>query len=308
MYFCFVFLPVLVCSSFKRVYWFEASKVLMWVIAFVGVVFAFRHLYITGFEFSRLGNEVMSEHEFYLSSEPSVLFSAVFLVLRALDFKKPLYFLGGWVRVFIFLAGLLSLIALAAKGHRGPIFLASASYCIFLILAARNSIWTILTSAVLASALSVYFLDTIMNVFSSLLKKNEARGINGRDQEFYAVVEAVGDSTVSIFFGNGFGSKFYNPAAGGGEVNFAHVSLSWALLKGGILGVLLFSCYVMSFIRPLLRNMKLNMVLFLSLMCPFFIGLLINGSYRMLCFGFLLFICLGSCEERIEFAVKPAKV
>ncbi|MDP3858309.1 MAG: hypothetical protein Q8Q73_11185 [Stagnimonas sp.] len=298
--FCFVFLPVLLVTAFPTQWSDNDLRKITDTLAIVGVLLAIRHMMSVGLNISELGKSFENDHTLYLSTDPTVLFAAVYLPLRAWDFSANGRRMSAFARLLFLGGGLTAAIALASKGHRGPLALMAAAYGYFGVVRGSRSAGTAMLLLLAVGLIAFAGRDQISLVIDALMRKQENRGINGRDFEMYAVFEAISGSAQSLALGLGFGSSFYNPAAGGGFVNFAHVFASWAVLKGGFFTAVVMIFYALSFLPPLLRIARRDLSLFLALSCPFVIGALINGSYRMLTFGFLLYVVLATTQRAAQ--------
>ncbi|WP_284450355.1 hypothetical protein [Spongiibacter tropicus] len=303
--FTFLFFPVLLCQS-KLIYMSEKQLDYLCIsLGVVGAVMAARHLVVAGFSFSGLGSEFYSEHELYLSTDPSVLFSSIFLPFRAIEKIAKSRVKGDLIiSLLMFLAGMIATLALAAKGHRGPMFLIASSWLIFLFLRGFFSLKVFVCMTLASIVVGLMYSDAIYAVYEMLMKKQEAHGINARDLELFAAWNAVSDGYLNLFFGLGFGSHFYNPAAGGVYVNFAHMYVAWAILKGGLLGALFLVVYALSFVKPAYLVFKRDASLSLAIASPLIIGAVVNGSYRMLTFGVILFICIVAAHRQSAAQLK----
>ena len=293
----YMFMPVLAAATIRRVRGAPSVDLIAATMALAGVILSVRHFYTSGAVLADLGTGFYSNRELYLSTDPTVLFAAVYLPMLGVR-SMGRQGLSRILTPLLIAGGLIAMAALAIKGHRGPIGLMALAYAgYFLMEAPRRPVSAVLVGLILT--LVAYFaLDRIAAVVELLIQKQERVGINARDLEFLAVWDAVGASATSVTFGHGWGSLYRDPATGGAAVNFAHFSLSYALLKAGAVGVGLFSLYLLSYLPAAKGVFRENRELFFGITPPLLVAAGINGSYRFLTTG--VFLCLLVMASRIE--------
>lgn len=299
----YMFMPVLATYTLARVNNLKLIEMLAYGIAFSGVVLAIRHLYTSGAAIGDLGSGFYSNKELYLSTDPTVLFASIFLPMRSAQLMGRLSFWRNMLGITMVVGGLVAMAALVMKGHRGPIGLMIAAYVAYLFLSGSNRRIGFLGLLSIFVFIGYIGAEKIEAALTLLIQKHERVGINARDLEFLAIWEAVRLTPWSVTFGLGWGSLFRDPAAGGGMVNFAHFTVSYGLLKGGVLGVAVFISYLATYIGNARRLFVMDRVLFLSIGPPLLVAAFLNGSFRFLTTGVLLcLLVLASKEVRNQLS------
>lgn len=234
----YFFLPVMLLPHFKNnpAFW---EKALVVGLCIIGISFSVRHFLIEGVELADLGRAVIFGDLSYFPLNPAVLFSATFLLifgLSKLERWKP----QGLVLIAL---GLIPFAAIVAVLLRGQIVLVLASVLLYvLFLAKRKAIlWTLTLGAVCAVFLTQA--ELVGALADLIVHKSEDVGLlNARDLEFKAVWHNAAESSGQAVFGEGWGGLIDNPAAEA-VVRFTHNLTLYAILKGGVFGLLFFGVY-----------------------------------------------------------------
>lgn len=258
------------------------------VLSFNGVAFSIRQLLNSGIQFQDIGTRFYNSPE-YFSTDASVLFAAIYLPL--LGTKNLLKSSRSLFSILFIILGILAIFTLFSKGHRGPIGILFLVYTIyFFINLVKGRMFLVIMGLSIAAISITIFSDVIFTYIELLLKKHDKVGINMRDAEFMAVWDTISTSSMTVLTGLGWGSTFKNPAVSMIEVNFAHWIMSFFLLKSGLVGALLLVGYLFVVIKNLYQTFKSDEILGLAAAAPLAVGLLLNGSFRYLSFGFLILI------------------
>lgn len=269
--------------------------------ALMGLAFAVRDMGRMMGDFSFLA-PVAADPLSYLANAPTVLFTALLLTGCA----GRLIWQGRGLRDFMIAAlflllAILPFTVMALTMQRASLGLAALVMVIWLggaFLARPRAALRLLVPLAL---LAIPLLPFLQELTVLLLAKTEAVGLNSRAEEIAAIWRAVAGNPLTLLFGLGWGAEFSSPAVGGLSVNFAHSLPAAMLLKTGLAGVLLTILYLVSFIAPLLRLMRRDLVLALALAAPILIDCFLYAAYKSLDFGvvlLLLAVAGRAVEER----------
>jgi len=295
----FLFLPVLLTPLLDRAgaVWLDR---LAFVLAGVGVAFALRWWRSHGFHAEAVGVVAYGEKGLFLLKSAALPFAAVWCGLAALDrLRRPDRPLGLAAGLVLAAAGALCLAALAAAVHRAALVMAVLALLAGALLLLRGRIlpWLLLAAGLLAAGLVWH--DTLAGLLRLFLHKTEAVGANSRLEEAAAVLGQVSRSLPSLLFGDGWGALLANPAAGGQRVSFTHNAGSYFLLKGGLLGLLAATAYLLVLMGEGAVALRRHPILVLALLPSMMNGLLLHTSYKYLCFGMLLVLLRMAARIRI---------
>lgn len=231
----------------------------------------------------------------YLVNAPTVLFAALILIGLAADrFSYKFPFIS-----FIFVS--IAIIPVYAMGMvlQRASFAALAITAIFLwLMICRRSMIRGIVSACFACAFFWLFQDQMASLTERLFHKHVSVGNNMRFLELEAVWDQVSVSSVSMFFGQGWGALVQSPAVGGLSVNYTHSLLSSALLKTGLCGLFLTLFYLFGLSLRFRRLYTVNPILFFALFWPFLIDIFLYASYKSLDFGLILLLIATYAERR----------
>ncbi len=265
-------------------------RAVLWGSVLIGIVFSVRSV-ITHMDISCSFSPLCSGDKLlYLENMPTVLFSSLFLIGTALT----LLISRGCFSSILVSTGAFLLAALPALAMF--LTLQRAGIGAIVLYAVIISAFYFFKAPVKTGVLLILFLSIGLYVsgiphdafFSSMIEKNRAVGLNMRLQEFSAVWDVVTRDPVTFLFGIGWGGHFNSPAVGGLSVNFTHNFFSSMLLKGGLVGTLLCSAYILGLLERLLRVIVKYPVLGFALAAPVFIDLVLYASFKSLDFGLVL--------------------
>ena len=263
--------------------------ILAGLLAVVGVSLSIRFLIIAGAMLQEIGTASFGFDMFLkLSSDPSVLFVAIFLPLMAVrtwKFSQPLRVFSSLV---MFSGGIIALAALAATVSRGPLGLALISFIVFFVVYFGRSGANFLFGVVLFSIAFYFLYEQISGTIGLLIGKQEQVGLSQKDVEFLAVISDVSSSWVQSVFGKGWGALFYGPTHPRTGFSFTHMLLSYTLLKSGLIGTFLIFAFGLTFLPAAMRLAKRNVALFLAIGAPVMYGVILNPQFKFLTFGLLL--------------------
>ena len=132
--------------------------------------------------------------------------------------------------------------------------------------------------------------DLFGEVFELFLLKSERVGVNMRFEELRAVWGAISVHPLSVLFGLGWGAHFSSPAVADIDVQFTHGLLSSALLKTGIIGLLLHAAFIISLLKMLCVHFRKHVVFAVALGGPVLIDVFLYASFKSLDFGLVLML------------------
>lgn len=288
----YIFAPFLLLPAMKRskLDWF---KILPWILSINGVVFAVRFYLEAGISPLDVGKMYYSDNLLYLPYDPSVSFASIFLPIMAVHTWKGTNLFRWSGSLLMLVAGLVSLGSLMAVAQRAPLGLAVLSYFIYFLIGSRKSFKKIILLLIILISVFILMQDQLASTFDLLMTKQEDYGMNGKNNEMIAVLHETSRSIYSLFFGIGWGGLFYDPTYNA-EVSFTHSAITFFLLKGGIIGLLVFLYYLSWISRRILFNMTVSKLPYsLSVIVPLTIGLIFQPTFKTLSYGMVLtFLCL----------------
>lgn len=288
----YIFVPFLLLPAMNRskLNWF---KILPWILSISGVVFAIRFYYEAGISPLDVGKMYYSDNLLYLPYDPSVSFASIFLPIMAVHTWKGTSLLRWSGSLLMLLSGLAALGSLMAVAQRAPLGLAVLCYCIYFLIGSRKSFKKILLLLLILISVFIFMRDQLASTFDLLMTKQENYGMNGKNNEMIAVLHETSRSIYSLFFGIGWGGLFYDPTYNA-EVSFTHSAITFFLLKGGIIGLLVFLFYLLWISRRILSSMTISSLPYsLAAIVPLIIGLIFQPTFKTLSYGMVLtFLCL----------------
>jgi len=294
----FLFLPVLLVPVLRRVAG-AAVPLLAAALALAGVLFALRWWQQAGWAFDAVGARAMAEGAAYLLNAPSVLFAAVALPMAALGLAAR----GGWWRwaaaLVLLAAAALCLGALTAAVHRMALAAAVIGMLATLPWWWRRAPRAVLVAVVLAVLGVAVAGDAVAGAVALAAEKTRLVGANARLDEAAAVLEQVAGSLPALLFGEGWGAAFANPAVGGWRVGYTHTLLSYALLKGGLFGVLAVLVYLAGLAPAALALLRAQPPLAVSVLAPLALAVGGHTAYKYLDCGILLTVLVLSAERHM---------
>ena len=294
----FLFLPLLLSPALAR----APRRFRVWLatsLAVAGTIMSVRFIDAALPSVDEIGTGHFGFDGFQnLAADPSALFAGIFFPALGLDiYQRNAGFRGTTllrrllILAFAFVACIVVLGAYSARLSRGPVAFIILFVGLYLLLRlATQSAITRLTMLICASAGLVaffYFLgDKIMGVVDLLMQKQEAVGTNGKDLEFYAVIQQVSRDIPHLIFGYGWGATLDNPFRWGAYFTFTHNIVSYYLLKSGVLGAALITAYCFYFIpRYTLSPWKSSPFLAVAAVPALYYPFLLQPTYKVLSVG-----------------------
>lgn len=280
------FIPVLLACRLLHSDW-RWGTVIPLAVCFVGVAFSIRFILTSGLTVALVGVERFSDNMLYLHHDPAVLFAAIYLPLFGAGqvARGPLWRrVAGAAAMVLGVVPLGVIAAMTSRGALGAALLAYAVYCVWRL---RRSAWFVVLPVAAVGGVLYLFGDQIPYVADAFVRKTQAVGVNAKDMEFSAVIHAVAASPWSVAFGKGWGALFFSPAATA-TVSYTHNLASYYLLKTGVVGLGVFSVYLVSLAWLGLRTARLDLLLFLAAGLTAANSMILQGSSRHLTMGVIL--------------------
>ena len=285
--FLFLFLPALFAPFF-----IPRPQILKILIIFVGLAFSVRSL-LPVYEFYPAPEELL-----YLANSPLVLLTALLLLSEGVErvARHPLSLIG---------LGMLSLSVIPLAAMMIDVLRAPMSatlmtmICVYAVIFVQSS-RDFVKLSVLSVPVFVLLLPAFDSIGQEILAKTARVGLNMRAQELMAVMDVVTRDIWSALFGLGWGASFHAPSVGGLNVSYTHSFLSYFLLKGGLVGVLIAAAFLWRYVRMLVFARERGAVR-LAAFWALFIPVFLYASYKSLDFGIVL---LFIAAMRIGFDVK----
>lgn len=268
----------------------EFVKISSWLLVFISLSYSIRHFIDAGVSVGRIGEGFYNNSQMYLSTDSSILFGLVFLTLTGFQLISHKKIVG----VVLLLLSVFPLALLLIRGHRSPI----AIYLVIMIahFLVGSSFRTKIAIASSALVATYFAWDKIISVMELFVRKTQAVGSNARLEEAATIMTLINENVVTLFFGLGWGGVFANPAIGYHEVNYSHWIVTYFLLKGGLIGMVLVCAYIILVARYLYELYSVNRILFYSISAPVLVAFTTNPSFRTLSFGVLvsvLIVCVN---------------
>lgn len=307
--FLFMMLPLFLSDLLARNE--RLFKLLILKVLLIGVVFSIRSLADIGqnvlmFVSSSAGEA--SGELTYFANMPTVLFAALFIFGISLrqftehfTFKSLVLFLLG--------CGVAALILLpvAMTAQRASLGYVVVYVVILIGLALYRAPYRGLCVIAIVGALLFPFYNLGGGLVQTLMEKTSLVGVNARFAELEAVWSEIFGSIPTLLFGSGWGGSFESPAVADIRVNFTHSLLSSALLKMGVVGVILVILYLLGIARILWSFLRDSPVLALALAGPIVIDVFLYASFKSLDFGLILLLVSAFGLLRAKIA-KPIAV
>ncbi|WP_448189810.1 hypothetical protein [Azospirillum sp. sgz301742] len=296
----YLFLPVLLVPLLRRggpEAVSGAVRLLAAGLALAGVLFALRWWRQAGWGFGAVGMRPMADGLRYFLNAPSVLFAAVALPMAALGLAAR----GGWwrwgVAAALLVPAALCLGALAGTVHRMALGMALLGFLTTVPWWWRRAPAAVLAGVVLAGAGALLLGDSMAGALALVGEKTRLTGTNARIDEAAAVLEQVGRSLPAFLFGDGWGAQIANPAVGGWRVTYTHTLASYALLKGGLLGLVAVVAYLAALMPPAWNLLRTNPPLAVACLAPLSMALGVHTAFKYLDCGLLLTLLVLAAEE-----------
>ncbi len=300
--FLFLLLPVFMgrlCGRYEG-----AFRAVLCGALVIGVVFAVRAGIDVQYDLLALLFPARGAAELnYFANAPTVLFAALFIAgysaqrfFEHYTFKAFLLFFLGCALATI----LLFPVALTAQ--RASLGYAVLYAVILTGIAFYKAPYRALIIAVSVIVFLAPFYSTALELIHMLAQKTSLVGFNARFEELAAVWAEISKSASTIAFGAGWGGSFESPAVAEIRVNYTHSLLTSALLKTGIVGVILVIFYLFGLAQLLWGFLRRNPVLALALAGPIVIDVFLYASFKSLDFGLVLLLIPAYVLSRAEIA------
>jgi hypothetical protein len=239
---------------------------------------------------------VMALHVF----EPAVLFAAIYCGCLAIAKSLSRHF----VQAMLF-AGLAAVAAysLMILRMRAPSFLLAATLSLFVtIILVRSNPKTRMRIGVMAAFVLAAIVFVAWDVIAALIEKQMTVGLNGKNTEWVAVINAVTQNAWNFLFGYGWGANFY-PAYQSFPTRFTHSVISFILLKAGLIGLIVFVGVYFRLIWDCFQSMKMKRInleqwgIVLAALASMAVGFAFQPTYKMLGFSFIAILALVSVRS-----------
>jgi hypothetical protein len=263
----------------------------------IGIFFSLRHLLTIVERLDEIGYRSVYEGNDYFIMEPAVLFSALYLTLKA----SQSYFKSEYTKALLYTIAssipIVGILSILLRGQIGLIVIANTLYAlintksnqarkILLISAGFITIWLIV---------DLFDLNLLTNIGDALAMKTLESGfLNQRDSEFLDVFRLFASDFTLLITGTGWGG-FIDTVASGGPVRYTHNAFLYFLLKGGLFG-LTAGTWLFLYIY---KSSKVEMARFVQ---PTFVSSLLTSifnfvlepGFKMLSLGFIIIVLMNS--------------
>jgi len=289
--FLYFFMPLFLINILQRnkLFWVNA---LPYLIAIIGVLFSIRFFLVSGKTPIDVGTEYISDKLLYFPMDPSVLFSATFLLLRFIanfNFSNLKTLI---LSVLMFIAGFICFLALAGFLVRAQIFLVIFSLFVYMLFLLRKNPFKILLLFSLIFLLFFYFFsDQFISLFILLINKFRTVGFNSRDLEYRAVMNEFVNSVSFMILGSGWGGLINNPVIWGMKVRYVHNLYLYFIFKTGLIGFVFFLLYIFFILKRfaiLLRNYNKSLIYLLPIINVLIVFTILEAGFKNLSFGLIL--------------------
>lgn len=283
----------------------DLGSKLIWAVALGGVVFAVRTIlsylpYLTSGNLSALGSP---PDLLYLANSPEVTFAALWFLGQGLSgICAPCFRLH---TLGLLMCSAFCVLAMALMMQRAGIAVFTAAGLAMSFYFVCQSPRALVRLAVFWMILGAAFWPYAHALMSALLWKTHVVGLNSRYEEWMSVLKIVSQNYSALLFGEGWGTRFSNPAVGGLDVLFTHSFFSSLLLKSGLTGCVLGLVGIALIFIKLWSLARDNILLGFALFWPILISVTIYASYKSLGFGLLLLIISVYPNQKLEKNTAP---
>lgn len=309
-------------------------------VSFVGIIYSFRFinsvLEQAGSIPLYLGDQIkayscgcvqyrVSRDAYCFPFDPAVQFSAVYLVLRAVNQislvnKRSL--ITGSMLIILAAPPIMAMCLLLNRAMLGLLAIALVIYCarsMKRILSAIVVIATLTIAMVTAGTLITVTTNTsavesnsdevkldatstvkkdTTTIQYALLQKQKLMGFNNKTGELISLYQDLSQNSFNLIFGLGWGGSFYSPAVGQ-VASFTHSLLTYAVLKVGLFGLFLMLVYWAWFGHTYFKigkefRHKIAAELY-AVNCVILISLFFQPTYKTPTYGVLLLLVLAAC-------------
>lgn len=299
--FVYLFVPLLLLPAMHRskVNWLQ---ILPWIIAVMGVILSLRFYQVAQISPLDVGKMYYFDNFLYLPYDPCVIFAGIYLPLMAVHTWKSNKLISWLGSLMMIIGGFLALGSLMAVAQRAPLALAALCFGVYFLAVTRQSFKKLLLLILLLVGIGFLAQDQIQNSYQLLVDKQESFGANGKTDELAAVLKETSQSPFTLLFGVGWGGLFHDPAVDNIQVSYTHSAFTFFMLKGGLVGIIIFLSYLFWICRHLLQGFTMQKLpLILATVVPMFIGLLFQVSYKTLSYGMILtLMCLLFDPMRVK--------
>lgn len=273
----------------------KAEDIFLGLCILIGLLFAIRVL-VPHFLLFKNTTELL-----YLANSPLVLMCTIFLAgLAAYQAFQTITLR----RVFKILAlaclASLPLIAMFVDLQRASFAALLLSSVSLGVIGFIKAPYKMIVPVIIGIVCFLIFQDYALNLLNNVNLKTSQVGLNMREQELMAVWNTASETTLSLLFGQGWGSYFASPAVGYLNVTFTHSLLSYLLLKTGLIGLCLCLVYLYFIFEKLVRLYCSNPVKGNALIWPFIIPIFLYASHKSFDYGLLLTLILVLSKRQKE--------
>lgn len=298
----YLFLPVMMFQSLSTD-GFPWRERLPWLIAFGGVIFSVRYFIILGIMPWKIGSQFLNDELNYMPYEPSVLYGLIFLMGSLLQANKANMLVKTLIVSGQLVGGILCFASLAGIVQRAPLGLAVISLSLLWMGARKKEPYRFMIVAIILAVFIFSFAEQFSSLYNLLEKKQSSEGAGAKGRELVGVIAASSESIVTILFGAGWGSLYFNPVLKG-PVRFTHSLLSYSYFKVGFVGflsLLLVLLYLaIKGARPFVLKLFGDPAV-LAGISTILIGLLLQPTYKVLSYGLIILVTI------LRFRDKPTQ-
>ncbi len=287
----YLFLPVLLVA--RPVDSPALQRALLIGLVLIAALFTARHFAATGLRVATAHG--INDGLLYLANSPALPFAALIGAVLA-SRPERMHPLARLAAAALCAAGLAALVLTLQRAALLAVGLGLLA--LLLVRLRARAIWLLLLPAALALAFALLG-EEIMTAAGLLIEKTRTLGTNARLVELDAVADRLGEDPGSWAFGLGWGARFDSPAVGGMHVGYTHSLFSYALLKAGVLGVVLIGLYAALVLLALARGLGTHPMLSLAILPPVLASLSVYTSYKYLALGLLLTLLAETVRQTV---------
>jgi len=297
--FLYFFLPIFFIPFMRK----EPKKwiyLLSGLLLIIGASFSVRYFLGAsekGESIDMIGSKIISHSMNYFPMDPSVIFGATFGILMGFELmffsiKKNMKLLG----LILLVLGVIAYLSILGIVVRAQIILVLFSVIAFIFIRAKKRTWIIILLAIIIVSIffSTFFLDGIFSdIFSLVMHKFHAVGLNSRGAEAMAVIHNSSKSLIKLFFGEGWGGLISNPTGGGAMYRFVHNVNMYFLFKAGLFGFLLGSAFIFYFFYQVITHLisyrkKHIAIILISIFNSTALNFILEPGYKMMPIGIII--------------------
>ena len=284
-------------------------KYLIFGVCVLGLIFSVRSLVFQFEYFSGLLGVRDTGELYYFANMPTVQFACLFFLYKAFQaFLERVSVQRFFLMVGFCLASFVAVLPMALTLQRASLGVVLVYVCCLFLYAFYKKPYKSFILILGVGIGAVFMLGFVSETVFDLLNKTSSVGFNMRFEELSAVWESVSKDPFSLIFGLGWGGTFNSPAVGELSVNFTHSLLTSLILKTGLLGFVLGSCYIGALFFRCLRVHRSHLFLVMALAFPILIDVFLYASFKSLDFGLILlvFSCLPLSINSLQ--TKPSRL